>query len=197
MNNTLSKIIIFTAGAAVGSAVSWKYFKTKYERIANEEIESVKDLYKNKCSLGIREAQSEGFKTGLKETITKKKEEKKADRAVAKAIVEEAGYTNYDKEEGDEGSMDKPYIIPPEELGEDYEVESFNYYADGILADDYGNIIKEEDYGDLIGTDFADHFGEYENDSVFVRNVLLEKDYEILLDPRKYSDVYPSSGDTE
>ena len=45
MNNALSKILIFAAGAAIGSAATWYFVKTKYERIANEEIESVKEAF--------------------------------------------------------------------------------------------------------------------------------------------------------
>ena len=41
----LSKVFIFAVGAAIGSAVTWKLVKTKYEKIANEEIESVKEIY--------------------------------------------------------------------------------------------------------------------------------------------------------
>ena len=84
--------------------------------------------------------------------------------------------------------MNKPRVIPPEEFGEeDYAVISLNYYADGVLADDWDKVI--EDVENTVGEDFANHFGEYEDDSVFVRNDELEKDYEILLDMRNYSDV--------
>ena len=38
-------VLIFAAGAAIGSAVTWKLIKTKYEQIANEEIESVKEFF--------------------------------------------------------------------------------------------------------------------------------------------------------
>ena len=46
---------------------------------------------------------------------------------------------------------------------------------------------------DVVGVDSLTHFGEYEEDSVFVRNDLLQTDYEILRDPRKYSDVVGDS----
>ena len=36
-------VLVFAAGAAIGSAVTWKVVKTKYERFAQEEIESVKE----------------------------------------------------------------------------------------------------------------------------------------------------------
>ena len=42
----------------------------------------------------------------------------------------------------------------------------------------------EETVGDAL-----EHFGEYEDDSVFVRNEENMCDYEILLDQRTYSDV--------
>ena len=49
MNRTLlSNIAIFAAGAAIGSAVTWIFAKKKYERIADEEIESVKREFCNR-----------------------------------------------------------------------------------------------------------------------------------------------------
>ena len=43
--NTLVKAFIFVAGAAIGSAVTWKVVKNKYEQITQEEIKSVKEEY--------------------------------------------------------------------------------------------------------------------------------------------------------
>ena len=40
-----------------------------------------------------------------------------------------------------------------------------------------------------VGEDFEEHFGDYEEDSVFVRNDELGLDYEILRDMRNFSDV--------
>ena len=48
MNDILNKAFIFAAGAIIGSAVTWKIVKTKYEQIANEEIESVKERFRNR-----------------------------------------------------------------------------------------------------------------------------------------------------
>lgn len=42
MGDKIVKLLIFGIGAAIGSVVTWKLVKTKYERIADEEIESVK-----------------------------------------------------------------------------------------------------------------------------------------------------------
>ena len=83
----------------------------------------------------------------------------------------------------------KPYVISPEEFGEfeDYERISLSYYADQILADEDDE--KVEDVDNVVGLESLAHFGEYEDDSVFVRNDRLKCDYEILLDQRTYSDV--------
>lgn len=43
MNKKLFGVIMFAVGAAVGSAVTWELVKTKYEQIAQEEIDSVKN----------------------------------------------------------------------------------------------------------------------------------------------------------
>ena len=83
----------------------------------------------------------------------------------------------------------KPYVISPEEFGEfeDYERISLSYYADQILADEDDE--KVEDVDNVVGLESLIHFGEFEDDSVFVRNDRLKCDYEILLDQRTYSDI--------
>ena len=43
---------------------------------------------------------------------------------------------------------------------------------------------------DVVGMESLTHFGEYEDDSVFVRNDRLKCDYEILMDERTYSGSY-------
>ncbi|HZK46450.1 MAG TPA: hypothetical protein VFC64_00760, partial [Atopostipes sp.] len=114
------------------------------------------------------------------------------------AKLREQGYINYsdvepetNKEEVNEESMDIdiPYVIPPEEFGEfdNYEKIGLTYYADQVLTDDDDKSV--EDIEDTVGFDSLNHFGEYEDDSVFVRNDRLKCDYEILLDQRNYSDV--------
>ena len=95
--------------------------------------------------------------------------------------------------------MVKPYVISPDELGEkDYSIISLNYYADGVLADDFDVVI--DDVENTVGEDALTHFGEYEDDSVFVRNDELELDYEILKDMRRFEDIPKESlypGDDE
>lgn len=78
------------------------------------------------------------------------------------------------------------HIIEPDEFGEeeDYEVESLTYYKDKIVADDFDNII--EDVDSVIGRESLNHFGEFEDDCVYVRNDNTKTYYEILWDNDNY-----------
>ena len=70
---------------------------------------------------------------------------------------------------------------------DEYEQISLTYYSDGILTDD--DDVPITDVDEVVGSESLETFGEYEDDSVFVRNDKLKCDYEILIDQRKYSDV--------
>ena len=86
--------------------------------------------------------------------------------------------------------MSRPYVISPDEFDENgYQTVSLTYYADGVVEDDFYDVWDDDEIEEKIGRDSLNHFGEYEEDSVFVRNDDNETDYEILRDPRNYSDV--------
>ena len=38
------KLFIFAVGAAIGSAVTWKFVETKYKKLADEDIASYKEM---------------------------------------------------------------------------------------------------------------------------------------------------------
>lgn len=205
MNNFLSKAFIFAAGALIGSVVTWKVVKDKYAKIAQEEIDSVKEVFSKRAekaeeeykkvtaNMDVNSMYPEGpyvFKnkpyvdTDLMSAVRDSYER----RASMYASSHETKPEKEDEEEILE--MDKPYVIPPEEFGElGYDIVSLTLYSDGVLTDEHDNVI--EDVDEIVGKDSLNHFGEYEDDSVFVRNDALEVDYEILADVREYSDIYP------
>lgn len=194
MNKTVN-FTMFILGAAIGSVVTWKYIKHKYEQIAQDEIDSVKEVFlKRETDIS------------LDENSRSKAEHAKDKPSVVEyaARLREQGYTtnysNGEKNEKEESKPmrvlitrpladNKPYVISPEEFGdqEDYDKISLTYYADKRLADDNDELV--EDVDNVVGLDSLNSFGEYEDDSVFVRNDILKCDYEILLDQRKYSSV--------
>lgn len=180
--------MMFVVGAAVGSIVTWQYVEKKYRQIAQDEIDSVKEVFSK------REAE---FTEDTEARIKADNAKEKPSIIEYSARLREQEYTNYsdmvdekpEEVKEEPRSADKPYILEPEEFGEldDYETISLTYYADQILADD--NDVMVEDVEDVVGFDSLNSFGEYEDDSVFVRNDRLKCDFEILLDQREYSNV--------
>lgn len=186
MNNKLSHVAAFLAGAASGGAVVWRLVKIKYERIAEEEISSVKETYSRREAVVVKTI--EDVPAAVSEP-PQRPNEGVLDYA---ARLRKEGYLpGEDSAKKEEMSMsaEAPYIIEPEEFGEcdGYETISLTYYADGTLTDENDEIV--EDAEEIVGSDFHNHFGEYEDDSVFIRNDKLRCDYEILLDQRPYSEV--------
>ncbi|MBS6180527.1 MAG: hypothetical protein KH921_07040 [Erysipelotrichaceae bacterium] len=180
--NKATNVLIFVLGAAVGSVVTWQYVKNKYERIAQEEIDSVKEVFlKREPDVTVE----------VKEADVRNRKEEKPGVVEYAARLQKEGYTNYAGMNSVEEVKvaESPYVISPEEFGEfdEYEKISLTYYADQVLADENDELVDDVD--DVIGFESLTHFGEYEDDSVFVRNDRLKCDYEILMDSRLYSDV--------
>ena len=170
-------ILAFFMGATVGSIATWKFLKTKYELYYEEEDE---ELFEDDTEEDTDEA----------EPAPINEIDEKPDLSVYTAKLKEQGYLQ-DVEEGGTDDMEKPYVISPDEYGEmdDYDLYSYTYYADKVLADENNEPI--EDVDQRIGLESLNHFGEYGDDSVYVRNDELKADYEILLDDEKYEVLFP------
>ncbi len=190
-----TKMFIFAAGILTGSLCTWYSTKKYYEKIANDEIESMKEWLARRVEEQDEKAEEQSSEPAEKPTSPSTK----PNLMEYAAMVKDLGYTDYSrrteepekevKEDEEVDEMDRPYVIEPEEFGEcDYEEVSLTHYADGVLTDEQDNPI--EDVDSMVGGDYAEHFGEYEDDSVFVRNDRLHTDFEILADQRNYSDLY-------
>ena len=92
------------------------------------------------------------------------------------------------KEQGDK-LHDEIKMNNKEESGElyDYETVTLIFYADHVLAEEDGDLV--ENISELVGDDFDTHFGEYESDSVYIRNDAKKCDYEILKDLQTYEEA--------
>ena len=185
--------------------MTWKVVKTKYDRLIQEEIDSVKeafaevygaheDISDEECTdeadddcepaNGARQinwSDLEDLDEDDDDTYTPTKED----------LLEYEGLThNYHDEKGGVREVKKePYVIAPYDYGEldDYSRIELTYYLDGILEDDDCHIITDAD--DLIGPKALTTFGEYEDDAVFVRNDELRTDFQILKDYRTYDEA--------
>lgn len=184
MNSKVAFIFGTIIGAGIGVAGTYSYFKDKYEKLAEEDFNS-------------RRAFDEDKKDETEEHVVEKTADSrtvdKPSIAEYAARLQKEGYVNYndmpEKEQKQEVVVDRPYVIQPSDFGEfdDYEKISLTYTADGVLLDDINEIV--DDIEETVGEDSLEHFGEYEDDSVYVRNDAKKCDYEILLDQRNYQEI--------
>lgn len=162
-------IASFTVGALTGFAVTRYIMNKKTEQILQKEIKSV----------------TEAFDRRLNEiTVT---ETNSLDDNLSDAMDEK--YETIVKKYNGDWKEKVMFVISPEMFGGEngYKLVSLTYYSDGVLADDSGNKI---DIDDTVGQDSLKTFGDYVDDAVYVRNIDDKTDYEILLDPSTYSEVY-------
>lgn len=189
MNNKAIFVVAFSVGMAVGSVGTWYCVKKKYEELAQEEIDSVKQVFSKR----EKELKGDEIKKNIAENVKAGEQEKTMSIKEYASFLQKQGYTNYsdtnEAENKEETKSVKPYVIPPEQFGEieEYDRIELTYYADHILADENDDIV--EDVEEAIGFESLSHFGEYEDDSVFVRNDERRCDYQILLDQGLYSDI--------
>lgn len=165
MSNRVTNLLIFLTGVAIGSVVTWQLVRKEYELIAQAVEATVKEEVEEYVSDGDEEDMDEYYD-----------------------ILESQGYVETAKPEETE-SRKEPYVISPDEFQEDigYTAITFYYFADGVLTDENQEIV--EDVENSIGYDSLNHFGDYEEDSVHVRNERLRCEYEVLLDQRTYEEV--------
>ena len=198
MNCKFINALVFTAGAAIGSVVTWKVLEAKYEQRMQEEIETVKEALvamNNACEESTDE-ETEEEEASSDEYHQVNWDELEDLNEEDEELGEYAELTNlYSNEKGgaEKVRVKKPYVISPYDFGEldDYRKIDLTYYADGILEDDDDEIITDID--DLIGEGSLNTFGEYEDDAVFVRNERLQTDFEILKDYRTYEEATGNS----
>ena len=192
----MKNLLCFVAGAAIGSVVTWKLIEKKYKDLADEEIESVIETFKNR--------KPRITKDNVKETVEKVINKYKEPKETVEDIVTSEGYSIENEEETEEDDESNytvdvdpgveviaPYVITPEQFGEysEYGTKTLTYYSDNVLTDEIDNPITSEEMETMIGPDALDHFGEYEDDSVYIRDEMNEMDYEILKSEKMFSEI--------
>lgn len=201
---TMSKIgtvLAFFAGVAIGGFATFTVLKKRYDDAMEEDILSIKEAFHK------REKQLMDEITNLKENQHAEDSDEPTEKSARQTVVASNGHqekgdindyarmvqnirTGYSKTsvpQPVEHEVEPPYVISPDEFGEldGYTQISLTYFDDGILSDENGVIIDDPE--EIVG-DALNHFGEYEEDSVFVRSDPKRCDYEILRDLRSYAE---------
>lgn len=193
----MKEVLIFAAGlligAGIGGGVTYYVVNKKANERADEEILSVKEAFKNRKPLDISKIKEELKEEVEKETKAKVNLNKPSIMAYNSLA---AGYSSQDEEppkdpatveveDEDEVEDTSLEFIPPEEYGEKdgYRTVELYWYADEILAtENHEKVDSPKDYAG----DFVDHFGEYEDDAVYVRDNLMRRDISILRSAKTY-----------
>lgn len=213
MNKSIFGVIGFVLGAAAGSLVTWKLIEKKYMDMADDEIRSVKEMYRSKIvnsevldetnedmfvaqkgpeftvSMALTDEGKQLIDKLNNLTTTYVSDDEKPDYTAYSQAKEKHNVFDDAMPTEPEVKHDEPYIIDPTEFGEfsEYEQIELTYYKDGVICENDTDMIDPYDiFGDL---DVGDHFGEYENDRVFVRDDKRQVDYEILRDERTFMEV--------
>ena len=170
--NILNDVAFLVMGAFIGSAVTWRYMKKKHEA----------EMHDEPFDWGEDEQNQPEDTT---ENTTEDSEKKEAEDIIK--------YNQYfqessEKKEKESKPMNPIRVISPDEFQEsEYPSLSLWYYTDGVITNDDNKIVTNAT--ELIGSDFKNHFGEYEDDpdTVYVVNETDKVIYEIM---REYGAYY-------
>jgi len=197
----------FLMGAAAGSAASFLFLNNRYRKKYEEDFNKLKEEFSNPKVSEFFQKQRE---------ISEEVEEAADDqlphlkkKPIQRRKPGEKGYTDYtsfyhggakveepssDEEDlvindlcGDPNAI--PEVINPDEFGYDetYAQISLLYTTDGVLIDDTDEVFDGDPTS--LPKDFAEHFGEYEDDSVYVKNDRIRVYYEILRSQKSSDEI--------
>lgn len=203
--NNIAILISFATGVAVGVIGTYKVAEKKYRDIADEEIESVVAKFSDRKPLVINEDEEQ---SGEKVAIAKTSDgiQLKPDIETFRSTIAEHNYnqvsTQQSRPSKDEPIEEEPevaeeslprdiYTISPEEFDtiEGYRSETLYYTDDNYVVDDKYEPLDDEDIRLSIGCDPLGFFGEYEDDSVHIRNDIRMVDYEILRSAKTLDEI--------
>ena len=189
MNKGLIASLSFLAGGAVGYFIAKRSLNEACEQMIQDEVRNVKEAFRK--SLNNEQAQR------FDKAMNSKGKSDDNSIETEKERYKEAIRQSYRPESKTEQQLHdmaeklRPRVIKPDEYGEkdNYEQVTFLLLADGTIVNDEEKALTNVEVEQSIGSECLNHFGEYEEDSVFVRNDALKTDYEVLKDLRTYKDI--------
>lgn len=197
-------VIGFLVGLVVGSVLTYHGLKNKVEAEIDEEVNKVKEFYKDQLEkqqaeyfekeeyLKSKAAVAEDKGSVVSKIINLKNvekfEEKQNDETEDEAGSEETTTSAFEILEDNIIAQDKPFVIEEDRVGEyiSYDLISLIYFSDGVLTDDWEVPVENPDK--TVGKEYVEYF-ETGEDVVYVRNDKLKCDFEITRDLRTYEEV--------
>lgn len=166
----------YILGVATGILAVRLRMERKYRKIADEEVESVKEAFRRKEAESKADRMSEENKRKLNEVYS--------------ALIAERKYAQRDEPED-------AVVISTEEYGmdgghPDYECRTITYYeGNGVFVDDLTEtVLSDEEWESMLGCGVVKHFGENEDDedAVYIRNDARRAYYEVIRNEEAYEE---------
>lgn len=170
----LRTIIFGVVGFAAGFGLATYLTKTKYEDMANEEIQAMRDYVKKKTGDESEEVESKKAQVEKHKEDMKKFEEKRINYAQASEKGKEVEFMN-------DVDATKPYRIPEEDFvvdDEDFEKVSLEYYTESELLYEGEEVVSNVE--ETVGQDCLNLLHGFEGDTIYIRNEKYQIDYEVI-----------------
>ena len=189
MNNRIKNYIWFAVGCMVGSTATFLYLKKNYEHRVNSELQKLK------ITKQTNHTNNTNMSTEQPDPITQT-----VDQFISlySSVEEHRDYGHVDEKERENMTrLLSPRVIHPDEEADDYDEGYLTVYltyytpdpsrgeTTGVLANQYDEIITEVE--ERVGTDYMNHFGQFEPGIVRVRNDEYKIDYIIDKSDQTYS----------
>lgn len=199
MKEAIIKIAIFSFGVGVGVAGSWKYFDQKYQKLADEEIESVKEAFTKKSTDIKYEHVGEPIAKVESITVDDNSAVETATLIGSYSSAVDLDTKNYSEfyapkkvEEAQTLSPkeDEPFDISVDEYEEDNEFQKVTlnlYLEDGVLCYEETEEVAEEN--DTVGSENLDDFSRTSFSTAYFRNPKEGIDYEVIKVDGSYKEL--------
>lgn len=207
MNEQIKSSLIFTAGLAIGSVITWLAVRGHYRTEKEEEIASVKEVYAKRFDNINKEAIEKAAMAANKPDISvytqalQQSREKAQTKDVEEEDDEEDVGSSYYEEVKQEFTRTTTnlYEITPSEFASfsnDRTRITLTRFADDIFADEMYDEINPLEYlsGDLVPltdsrpVNCLDYIRRMPQDEICIRNFDLGLDLDIVTQSRTYSD---------
>lgn len=185
----------FVVGAACGGAATYFLLNKKHEKKLNEELsQMLKTLGSDKKTNKEEEPSEEEEEVAEEQppqveikSTTKKPEYNPGNHIDYQQFYRGTRTSSTSAPVRDD--RDVVVLIDEDDYGSENDHEIITRYSDGIFADDeFREILDPEGvFGDVV----VDHFNGGDADTVWVRNLSRQKDYEIVYEDRTFYDAIP------
>ena len=199
----MKKGFIFLGGLITGAVITYFAMKNKCEEYIQKEIKEVKDELHNRHNdvenevIDVEETEEvkdteDDVTEEIKDTEDAENHQEYNDIINEYAPSNEVEISEIEREDDPRFA----HIVTPEDFGsiEGYDYDSLYWHPNNVVTNNTDTESRHPDeLYNLVGMSWSEiesHFGEYEDDTVFVRNNDLKCDYEILRTIEDFEERY-------